>query len=218
MRKIILSAALAALFASPALAGGKVYGLGVVATPEQVKAWDIDIRPDGKGAFVGKGSVKEGEPLYEEKCASCHGLFGDGGDNARFPVLVGGSVEALVNPNPEKTIGSYWPYASTLVDYIYRAMPYGDAQSLTPDETYAIAAWLLNANNVVPDDFVLSNENIGKIKMPNANGFIPDNRPDTPGINLAKGEKPCMKNCVKEVKIIGRAKAIDVTPEDRPPN
>ena len=110
-----------------------------------------------------------------------------------------------------KTTGSYWPYASTIYDYVYRSMPFGEAQSLTYDETYKIVAYLLNMNDIIDEDFILSNENIGIIKMPNRNGFLlPDPRPDVKNLN----GNPCMKNCNAPTKIIGKARDIDVTPED----
>jgi cytochrome c len=214
MLKLIATAgALAALtLGTQAMAGsaGK-YGIGTVATPEQVAAWDIDVPPSGTTAFVGQGTAEDGEEPYMELCASCHGEFGDGGDSARYPILVGGSPEGLTNPNPEKTPGSYWPYASTLVDYIYRAMPFGDAQSLTPDQTYAISAWILAENGVIDYDFVLSNENIDEIEMPNAAGFYLDDRPDFP--TIAKDGEPCMQNCKPDVAVVSEASNIDVTPE-----
>ena len=109
-----------------------------------------------------------------------------------------------------KTTGSYWPYASTMYDYIYRAMPFGEAQSLTPDETYQIVAFLLYMNDIIEDDFDVSHENIGTIEMPNRDGFfMPDPRPDAQPVSA----EPCMANCNVATNIIGRARDIDVTPE-----
>lgn len=185
-------------------------GLGREALPEEIKAWDIDVRPDGLGAPVGKGSVKQGEELFLAQCATCHGEFGEA--VGRWPVLVGGRG-SLKHENPDKTIGSYWPDASTVFDYVRRAMPFGNARSLSNDEIYAITAFLLQMNEVVKDDFVLSNENIGKVKMPNATGFFDDDR--------LKSEKhfwkaPCMKDCkTGEVKVINRARVVDVTPDGK---
>ena len=182
--------------------------LGRPALAEEIKAWDIAVRPDGKGAPAGKGNVKQGEELFLAQCAACHGEFGEA--VGRWPVLVGGRG-SLKHDNPEKTIGSYWPDASTVFDYIKRAMPFGNARSLSDDEVYAITAFLLQMNEVVKDDFVLSNDNIGKVKMPNAANFFDDDR--------MKAEKhfwkePCMKNCkTGEVKVLNRARIIDVTPD-----
>lgn len=192
--------------ATAAWAGdGLKLGLGTEATPEQVKAWNIDVRPDGKDAPVGQGTAMEGEEVYLEQCAHCHGEFAEGA--GRYPVLMGGEG-SLAGPSPVKTPGSYWPHASTLYDYIYRAMPFGNAQSLTPDQTYALTAFVLWVNNVVEDDFVVSNETIGSIEMPNADGFIEDPRPD------AQPETVCMADCDVPTEIVGRASAIGVTPED----
>lgn len=186
----------------------KKFGLGRPATPDEVKAWNIDVRPDGKGLPDGQGKVSDGEKIYTEKCAACHGDFGEGVD--RWPVLVGGKG-TLKSSNPVKTIGSYWPYASTVFDYIKRAMPFGNAQSLTNDEVYAITAYLLYMNEVIKDeDFVLSKKNFTSVHMPNEKHFVADPRPDTP--MLAQGE-PCMKACKSEVKITNRARVLDVTPE-----
>ena len=182
------------------------FGLGLIATPEQVVGWDIDVRPDGKGAPNGSGTALIGEEVYGELCASCHGDFGEGID--RWPELVGGH-DSLASDDPVKTIGSYWPFASTVYDYVYRAMPFGESQSLTADQTYAVVAYLLYMNDVIEEEFVLDNSNIGDIKMPNRNGFMmPDPRPD----GQISGE-PCMKNCEVPTKIIGRARIIDVTPK-----
>lgn len=184
------------------------YGLGREAKPAEVKAWDIDVRPDGQGLPDGKGTVAQGEEVFQERCAACHGEFAEGID--RWPVLAGGK-ETLKSDRPEKTIGSYWPYLSTVYDYIYRAMPYGDAQSLTPDETYAITAYLLNMNDLVDEKFELNKKNFTSIRLPNEKNFIADPRPDMP---RPKSGDVCMKNCKKTVKITKRAAIIDVTPTD----
>lgn len=184
------------------------YGLGREASPEEVKAWDIDVRPDGLGLPEGRGTVAEGEEIYLERCAACHGEFGEGA--GRWPVLVGGQ-DTLKSHDPVKTVGSYWPYLSTVWDYINRAMPFGDAQSLEPDEVYAITAYLLFSNYIVEDEeFELSHENFTDIRMPNEGGFVDDARPDTP--TVADGE-PCMSECKADVKITGRARILDVTPD-----
>lgn len=169
----------------PASAEVGAYGFGTPATAEEIAGWDIDIRPDGKGLPPGSGSVEDGEMLYEEKCASCHGSFGEG--VGRYPVLAGGEG-SLTAERPNKTIGSYWPYASTVWDYIHRAMPFPQPQSLTDDEVYAITAYVLNLNDLVDDDFVLTADNLASIEMPNKDGFFFDDRPDTQNTG-------CMENC-----------------------
>ena len=190
-------------------AENRKYNIGKLATKIEIAGWDIDVRPDGVGAPKGSGNAIDGEEIYVNRCASCHGDFGEGVD--RWPALVGGDG-TLASHDPEKTTGSYWPYASTIFDYVYRSMPFGEAQTLTHDETYKIVAYLLNMNEIIDEDFVLSEKNIGKIKMPNASGFsLPDPRPD---VTKYKDGQPCMKNCNVPVKIIGKARDIDVTPDD----
>ena len=190
-------------------AENRKYNIGKIATKIEIAGWDIDVRPDGVGAPKGSGNAIDGEEIYVNRCASCHGDFGEGVD--RWPALVGGDG-TLASHDPEKTTGSYWPYASTIFDYVYRSMPFGEAQTLTHDETYKIVAYLLNMNEIIDEDFVLSEKNIGQIKMPNASGFsLPDPRPD---VTKYKDGQPCMKNCNVPVKIIGKARDIDVTPDD----
>ena len=196
------------LSASQAIAEERPFNLGQLATAEQVAGWDIDVRPDGLGAPVGAGNAFDGEEVYADRCASCHGDFGEAVD--RWPVLVGGEG-TLNGHDPVKTTGSYWPYASTMFDYIYRAMPFGEAQSLTHNETYQIVAYLLYMNDIIDDEFEVSQENIGTIEMPNRNGFMmPDPRPDAQPISGVA----CMKNCDVPTKVIGKARDIDVTPEN----
>ena len=182
------------------IADERKFNLGKIATKTEIAGWDIDVRPDGLGAPLGRGSAIKGEEVYAEQCASCHGDFGEGLD--RWPELVGGE-DSLDTHDPVKTTGSYWPYASTMYDYIYRAMPFGVAQSLTHDETYQVVAYLLYMNEIIDEDFVLNDKNIGKIKMPNLEGFLmPDPRPDIANVN----GNPCMQNCNTPNKIIGKAR------------
>ncbi|MGQ0682050.1 c-type cytochrome [Bradyrhizobium sp.] len=204
-----IAAALAGLFLVTFPAEAGKLNLGREAHPDEVAAWDSDVRPDGQGLPAGKGSVKEGEPLYLERCASCHGEFGEGA--GRWPVLAGGAG-SLRKESPEKTVGSFWPYASTAFDYIQRAMPYGNARSLEPNEVYAIVAYLMFMNDVVKEDFTLSRENLASVKLPNAGGFYDDDREKVE--KQFWNPKPCMTNCKAEVKITGRASVLDVTPED----
>ena len=188
-------------------ASAETFGFGREATPAEIAGWDIDVRPDGQGLPVGKGTAEDGEEVFQEKCASCHGEFGEGAD--RWPVLMGGQ-DSLASHDPVKTVGSYWPYASTVFDYIRRAMPFGEAQTLTPDQIYALTALLLNMSEIVEIDQELNQDNLASIQMPNQAGFMmPDPRPDTPGEAAL-----CMTNCKTEVKILGRARIIDVTPDE----
>jgi cytochrome c2 len=192
---------------APSREGG--FGLGREALPEEIAAWDIDVRPDGQGLPEGSGDVWTGEELFVERCASCHGDFGEGA--GRWPQLAGG-FGTLDGDDPVKTVGSFWPYLSTAVDYIHRAMPFGDAQSLTPDETYAITAYVLHLNDLVDDDFVLSPETFASVRMPNADGFFEDDR-DAVELVEFSGE-PCMEACKESVEITMRATVLDVTPGD----
>ena len=188
---------------------GAVYGLGREALPQEIAAWDVDVMPDGTGLPEGSGSVRDGEMLFSQNCAVCHGEFAEGVGN--WPPLSGGDG-TLADEDPVKTIGSYWPYLSTVWDYVHRSMPYGAAQTLSDDEVYAITAYILYSNFLVESDFVLSDENFTEVEMPNADGFIVDDRPETEYVEWRT--EPCMENCKDEVEITMRATILDVTPED----
>ncbi|WP_434052768.1 MAG: c-type cytochrome [Roseibium sp.] len=185
------------------------FGLGREARSEEIAAWDVDVLPDGRGLPEGKGDAYWGEEVFAEKCASCHGDFAEGVDN--WPVLAGG-FDTLGDKDPVKTVGSYWPYLSTVWDYVHRSMPFGEAQTLTADETYAIVAYILYSNDLVDDDFELSHENFAAFEMHNKDGFVVDDRP---ALEYAKWRaEPCMENCKPSVEITKRATFLDVTPED----
>jgi S-disulfanyl-L-cysteine oxidoreductase SoxD len=207
---LCLAAALGLSAAAMAQAPGARLGIGREATPEEIAGWDIAIRPDGRGLPPGKGTVKEGEALYLERCASCHGEFGESA--GRWPILSGGDG-TLASHDPVKSIGSYWPYPSTVMDYIRRSMPYGNAQSLSNDELYAVTAYVIYLNDIVKDeDFELSDKNFASLKLKNEPNFFDDDR------EVAEKEfwkkEPCMANCLPAgAKIVGRARALDVTPE-----
>lgn len=187
----------------------KFPGLGRVATPAEVSAWDIDVRPDFKGLPKGSGSVAQGQVIWEAKCASCHGTFGE--SNEIFTPIAGGTsqddlktgrVASLKDmKQPQRTTLMKVPTLSTLWDYTYRAMPWNAPRSLTPDNTYALVAFILNLGDIVPDDFVLSNANIAEVKMPNRNGMTTKhgfwNVKDKPDVNGSS----CMNNCVPFVQI-----------------
>ncbi len=212
MSKFLKVLALVAAFTAVEAAAGTAFaaekmGLGRSATAAEITAWDIDIRPDGLGLPEGQGDVETGEALFVEKCAVCHGDFGEG--VGRWPVLAGGR-DTLSSDDPVKTVGSYWPYLSTVWDYVNRAMPFGEAQSLSADEVYAITAYILYANDLVDDDFTLSQENFADVKMPNEDGFFPDDRAAS---HIFAAREACMTNCKDDVKIVMRARVLDVTPE-----
>ncbi len=185
------------------------FGLGRSALPEEIAAWDIDVSPDGTGLPVGSGDALEGEEVFAEKCAACHGDFAEGVDN--WPKLAGGQG-TLDHEDPLKTVGSYWPYLSTTWDYVNRSMPFGAAQTLEADEVYAIVAYILYSNDLVEDDFVLSNETFAEVKLPNAGGFIIDDRLQSEA-HFWK-PTPCMTDCKESVEITMRARVLDVTPQE----
>ena len=196
------------LFVFYSFAYSQSLGLGRPATDNEVASWDIDIRPDGKGLPLGSGSVIIGEELYTDNCASCHGDFGEGID--RWPELAGG-FDTLDSEDPVKTVGSYWPYLSTVWDYVHRAMPFGNAQSLSNDEVYSITAYIMYLNDLVDEDFELSNLNFEEVRLPNEQNFYQDNREDLENVIYSKR---CMKDCKKEAIITKRAVVLDVTPEE----
>lgn len=196
-------------------------GVGRPATSAEVKAWDIDVRPDFKGLPKGSGSVDQGQELFEAKCASCHGTFGE--SNEVFTPLVGGTtkddmktgrVKGLSSGElPQRTTFTKVATISTVFDYIQRAMPWTAPKSLKPDEVYAILAYMLNLSEMVPADFVLSDKNIAEVQklLPNRNGMTTDHGM-WPGAPAKKGgignggvpdtaNKACMKNCKPEVQI-----------------
>jgi cytochrome c len=186
-------------------------GLGREATPQEVAAWDIDVRPDGQGLPKGSGTVAKGEEIFQAQCAACHGEFGEGKD--RWPAVAGG-LGTLKNDRPDKTVGSFWPYPTTVFDYIRRAMPFGNAQSLSADELYALTAYVLFLSDVTKDPkFELNEKNLASVEMPNAGQFHDDDREKTEKRFWTK--QPCMKDCKKAVEIVGRARVLDVTPESK---
>lgn len=209
MKKLALSVGLTFGLLSGAAFG--MEGLGRVATPDEVKAWDIDVRPDFKGLPVGKGSVELGMEVWEGKCASCHGVFGE--SNEVFTPIVGGTtaedvktghVKSLVTGSvPQRTTMMKVATISSIWDYIHRAMPWTNPKSLTPDEVYGVVAYILNLSEIVPEDFVLSNENIADMqaKMPNRNGMTEKHGMWLVGDKPDVQEKRCMKNCKAEAKI-----------------
>ncbi|WP_068297339.1 c-type cytochrome [Pararhodobacter sp. CCB-MM2] len=202
-----LLATTAMLFAAlPATA--QTLNLGRAALPEEIAAWDVAIEPDGTGLPVGQGDVFDGEDLWVENCAMCHGDFGEGA--GAYPVIAGGEG-TLTNRRPVKTVGSYWPYLSTVWDYVHRSMPFGNAQILSADETYAITAYILYSNGIVEDDFVLSNGNFTEVVMPNAEGFYVDDREEVEFPQFTA--EACMSDCGPAVHITRRATDLQSTPE-----
>ncbi len=162
------------------------YGVGRAPTAEEVKAWDLTIPPDGRGLPPGQGTAVLGKPLYADRCASCHG---ENGDDPKYRALVGGrgpltsaelseNLDWLLGGKPVLTIGKFWPYATTLWSYINRAQPFDEPGSLTPDQVYAVTAYLLFLNGIIGEADVLNAQTLPAVKMPNRDGFVPDARPD----------------------------------------
>ena len=169
MRKIFLaSPALLLILASPVFAQQSP-DLGKPISPEDLASWDISIGPDGVGLPPGSGTVKQGEAVFVAKCQACHNEKGAGTPNDR---LVGGQGSLPGERPPVKTIGSYWPFATTLFDYIRRAMPFNESKSLTNDELYGVVAYLLNLNGVIQESETMNAQSLPKVAMPNHDGFI----------------------------------------------
>jgi cytochrome c len=152
--------------AAPALAQTPRFGQPIA--PADIVPWDISIGPDGAGLPPGRGTAEQGAAVYAAKCQACHAEKGAGGPN---DALVGG-VGSLASGKPIRTVGSYWPYATTLFDYIRRAMPFQESQSLTSDEVYAVSAYILSLNGIVASNDVLDAQSLPKVKMPNRDGFV----------------------------------------------
>jgi cytochrome c len=160
------------------------YGIGRTATPAEIAGWNIDIGRDGSGLPPGSGSVSHGREVFAEQCAACHGEKGEGGVGDR---LFGGQG-TIATPRPVRTVGSYWPYAPTLFDYIRRAMPQNAPESLSNDDAYAVSAYILNLNGLLPADATLDATSLPAIKMPNRKMFVGDPRPDVKN-------PECMNRC-----------------------
>lgn len=214
---------------------------GRTATANEIKAWDIDVMPDGTGLPEGEGSVEEGDELYESKCASCHFDFGAGG--AGYPALQQGNAyemqKTLTNQRlkpdddgPKRNFGSYWPYASTAWWYIKTGMPHPAPMSLTNDEVYALMAYMLSINEItidgeeLDDEFVLNKENFSKIVMPNKDGFIPkiDGKDGLENVrkfydnpkNFGGNKTRCMKNCFDGEPIVARIQGVGISDYNPP--
>jgi cytochrome c len=182
------------------------FGFGRVATPAEIAGWDIDVRPDGHGIKKGKGNARDGQAIYDAKCASCHGTFGESNN---YMVIAGGVSKddlktgraASLKGGEVRTVGNKLATVTTLWDYINRAMPWTAPQSLTVDEVYAVTAYVLHLNEIVPEDFELNDQNLLKVQLPNRNGMSTNH-----GMASVKGKPdvqgtPCMKDCLKEVKV-----------------
>jgi len=160
------------------------YGIGRAATPAEIAGWNIDIDRYGNNLPPGSGSVTHGHEVFDQQCSACHGAKGEDGVGDQ---LVGGQG-TLASPKPIRTVGSYWPYAPTLFDYIRRAMPQNAPQSLSNEDVYAVSAYILNLNGLLPADATVDAKTLSAIKMPNRNMFVGDPRPDVKN-------PECMSGC-----------------------
>ena len=206
---VACGAALVAFVSGAACAADPYPGIGRAATPKELQAWDIDVRPDFKGLPKGSGSVAQGQLVWETKCASCHGIFGESGEV--FNPIVGGTTKEDVrtghvarltdNGYPGRTTLMKLATVSTLWDYVHRAMPWNQPKSLAVDEVYAVTAYMLNLGRVLPDDFVLSDRTIGEAqaRLPNRNGLSTEHAL-WPGPEFGRRApdvtaRPCMRDC-----------------------
>jgi S-disulfanyl-L-cysteine oxidoreductase SoxD len=168
MRKLVIAASAFLSLSAAALA--ETPDLGRPATPEEITLWDISIGPDGAGLPPGSGTPQQGELVYAAKCLPCHGAKGAGKPNDQ---LVGGLGTLTGDQNPVKTVGSFWPYATTLFDYVRRAMPFDAPKSLSNDEVYAVCAYILQLNGIIDQSAVMSSQTLARVQMPNHDGFVP---------------------------------------------
>jgi S-disulfanyl-L-cysteine oxidoreductase SoxD len=169
-----LVALLVAIGAAPLVAQLSTYGVGRPPTPEEVRAWELTIPPDGQGLPPGQGTAALGQAIFAARCAACHGPTGE---DPTYSRLVGGQG-TLASDKPIQTIGSFWQYATTLWGYIRRAQPFDRPGSLTTDQVYAVTAYLLYRNGIIGEQEVMDATTLPQVKMPNRDGFVPDPRPD----------------------------------------
>jgi mono/diheme cytochrome c family protein len=184
MRELCVAMLAAALACVTPAQAQSPYGIGRPATPAEIAGWNIDIDREGHNLPPGSGTVSHGHEVFDQQCAACHGAKGEGGIGDQ---LAGGQG-TLATAKPVRTVGSYWPYATTLFDYIHRAMPQNAPQSLSNDDVYAVSAYILNLNGLLPADATLDARTLAAIKMPNRNMFTGDPRPDVKN-------PACMKDC-----------------------
>jgi mono/diheme cytochrome c family protein len=169
------------LAATAALAQTASYtNVGRAPSKEEIQAWDISIGPDGRGLPPGQGNSKEGAAIFTTKCASCHGAAGEGGKIGPRLISTKADLESLATIKPARTIGAYWPYATTIWDYIRRGMPRGQGGTLKPDEVYSLTAFILAKSGIIQETDVMNAQTLVKVQMPNRNGFIPAKFSDIP--------------------------------------
>jgi S-disulfanyl-L-cysteine oxidoreductase SoxD len=188
-----IACAVALAIASTAAAQSPTYGVGRAPTADELKAIDIDVSPDGKGLPPGRGTAAEGKAIYASRCAVCHGATGREGPQ---DVIAGGQGSLKAPARPVKTVGSYWPYATTLWDYLRRAMPFDHPGTMSADDVYSTTAYVLFLNGIVAETDVIDQTTLPKLQMPNRDGFTTDPRPDT----TAKDTKETKDTNIKGTK------------------
>ncbi len=194
----LVLASLLCVSSASVCAASSWHGLGRAVTSEELASWDIDVRPDGTGLPPGSGTVTDGQVVYDEKCASCHGTFGESNDY----IALAGGIGTLASANPQRTVGSKLNYATTLWDYIYRAMPFNNSKTLSANEVYAVTAYVLNLNEIVPADAILDQSTLPKVVMPNRDGFTLDHGMATRNGKADVANRACMHNCTTtEIKV-----------------
>jgi mono/diheme cytochrome c family protein len=152
------------------------FGFGRAPSPDEINAWNIDVLPDGTGLPEGSGSVERGAAIYAEKCAACHGETGREGPLDRLVEPAASDFAFGRDPSLVRTVGNYWPYATTVYDFINRAMPLPEPGSLEPDEVYSLVAWILHQNDILPADATLDAASLPQVVMPARDRFVRDNR------------------------------------------
>ena len=175
--KLLATAAVITALAGVSVANADTYNFGTTPTAEEIAAVDIDVMPDGRGLPAGSGTATAGETVYKETCLACHGEDLQGVKGTGAAALTGGRG-SIGTEKTKKTVESYWPYASTVFDYVKRAMPFNTPGSLTNDQIYAVTAYILHKGNIIGKDDVLDASTLAKVEMPNKDGFISDPRPD----------------------------------------
>jgi len=162
---------------TPLWAQAPKFGVGRAPTADEVRQWDVSVAPDGTGLPEGSGTAAQGREVYANRCSKCHGQKGEGGDS----VALAGGIGTLKSPKPVRTVGSYWPHATTIWDYVNRAMPFKNPGVLSPDQLYAVTAYVLFLNGIVAENAVMDSHSLPKVQMPNRDGFVADPRPDVGG-------------------------------------
>ncbi|UCP11665.1 c-type cytochrome [Pseudomonas sp. MM213] len=183
-KMILMTLGVLSICTVASVAADQKHGLGHAVTEEQIASWNIDVAPDGKNLPAGQGTVMDGEKIYQTSCLACHGANLEGGMG---PALMGGKG-TLTSQKPVKTVGSYWPYATTLYDYVRRAMPFQQPQSLSNDQVYSVVGYILNKNELLEVNATVNADTLTRVKMPNRDAFYVDDRPDV-------RVKPCYKDC-----------------------